>query len=155
MSKKFRVGFKIKKDTYCSCCDEYHTHAIVRNEKGFTTFICLSCYTKTGTDRHYYSCPKCHTESSRSEYEDICLLGRDKCDKKSETVIEDFGFPFTFTKRPCEACEHYIKDEEEYSYVTSKDYSHSNTPMGCGDEWTEIHKCLHCGEEYEFTNSNY
>lgn len=154
MKKRFRVNFKIKKDTYCSCCDDYHTHAVVK-DKGFTSYVCLNCHYKTGSDYHAYSCPKCHTKSSRSEYGDICLLGKDKCDKECETVVEDFGFPFTFIKRPCETCEHFVKDEEEYSYVESKDYSHSNTPMGCGDDWTEVHKCLHCGEEYEFTNSSY
>lgn len=152
MSKKFKVNFKIKKDVYCSCCDEYHTHAVLKNERGFTYYVCLNCCYKTGSDYHTYSCPKCHTESSRSDWGSVCVIGEDNCDKECKLVT---NFPFKITKRPCENCEHNIKDKEEYSFVKEKDSSYISNSMACGYDWTEVHKCLHCGEEYEFSNSSY
>lgn len=154
MKRKFKTNFKIKKDTYCRMCDEYHTHIVLENKDGFTVYICMNCYYRTGTYDYDYSCPKCHTESSISEYGDICLLGKDKCDKHCETIIKHWEFPTKIVKRPCETCEHYIKDTEEYSYVESKDYRHTYNSIACGDNWTEVHKCLHCGEIYEFENSS-
>lgn len=150
--RKFKIDFKIKKNTYCSACDDYHTHAIVMNGV-FTSYICLQCGYKTGSDYYTYSCPTCHAPSSRSEWDSICLLDN-KCDKDTEKVEEDFGFLITIEKRPCESCEHFAKDKEKYSFVKSENHGSTATPLLHSEYWTEVHKCLHCGTEYEFENSS-
>lgn len=92
---------------------------------------CLCCGKKSYF--HEYDCPKCGAGFDPWEME--CVKGSE-CDK-------EYG---------CDKCEYYKAASKTLIELGPRTYVNSEY-YGCY-EWTETHKCWHCGTIYEFEDSN-
>lgn len=127
------------KKFWCSSCEDFTEHEFFKDQ-GREIALCLEC-----AHQEYispYCCPHCGALPT----EDRKYCTADVCCQSNDFIIDE----------TCKDCEFHVN--EPGTLVEIKNiWNNHGLALEFGSSsavWTEVHKCWHCGNQYEFENSN-